>query len=157
MERLPPIDDLAFGGRDSFSSPDDLSDGGSFADSPPSSTSSESNDYRSSSESEQRRESASSCPSRSSGMEKHLAHIKFNLCKTFCLVIWKRRQTFQYSKNYINLISSNTCSKKYVSLSIRSINFRLKFSNSCACRNKSARPHLQSWITSINERTRTNC
>ncbi|VDO50524.1 unnamed protein product [Onchocerca flexuosa] len=67
LERLPPIDDLAFGGRDSFSSPDDLSDGGSFADSPPSSTSSESNDYRSSSESEQRRESVSSCPSRSSG------------------------------------------------------------------------------------------
>ncbi|MCP9262917.1 putative RING finger protein-like protein [Dirofilaria immitis] len=51
LERLPPIDDLAFGGRDS----------------PPSSTSSESNDYRSSSESEQRRESVSSCPSRSSG------------------------------------------------------------------------------------------
>ncbi|VDO28469.1 unnamed protein product [Brugia timori] len=67
LERLPPIDDLAFGSRDLFSSPDDLSDGGSFAGSPPSSTSSESNDYRSCSESEQRRESVSSCPSRSSG------------------------------------------------------------------------------------------
>uniref|UniRef100_A0AAF5PK83 Paired domain-containing protein n=1 Tax=Wuchereria bancrofti TaxID=6293 RepID=A0AAF5PK83_WUCBA len=67
LERLPPIDDLAFGGRDLFPSPDDLSDGGSFAGSPPSSTSSESNDYRSPSESELRRESVSSCPSRSSG------------------------------------------------------------------------------------------
>lgn len=68
LERLPPIDDLAFGGLDSFSSPDDLSDGGCFADSPPSSTSSESTDYRSSSESEQRRDSTSSCANRSSGI-----------------------------------------------------------------------------------------
>ncbi|VDN07629.1 unnamed protein product [Thelazia callipaeda] len=67
LERLPPIDDLAFGGRDLFVSPDDLSDGGSFAGSPPSSTSSDSNDSRSSYESEPRRKSISSCPNRSSG------------------------------------------------------------------------------------------
>lgn len=67
LERLPPINDLAFGVRDSFLSPDDFSDGGSFTDSPPSSISSEQNDYRSFAESEQRQESVSSYPGRSSG------------------------------------------------------------------------------------------
>ncbi|VDN52175.1 unnamed protein product [Dracunculus medinensis] len=69
MEPLPPIDDLAFSIRESFSSVDDLmSDGGSFSDSPPSSISSDINECRSSTDSElQRHDSITSYPGRSSG------------------------------------------------------------------------------------------
>lgn len=67
-DRLPPIDDLGFGARDSVSSGDELlSDGGSFADSPPSSISSDCNEYRSSNESEPRFDSLTTFPGRSSG------------------------------------------------------------------------------------------
>lgn len=70
MEPLPPIDDLAFSIRESFSSVDDLmSDGGSFSDSPPSSISSDINECRSSTDSElQRHDSITSYPGRSSGL-----------------------------------------------------------------------------------------
>ncbi|VDK29497.1 unnamed protein product [Gongylonema pulchrum] len=66
-ERLPPIDDLAFRVRDSLLSPDEMSDGGSFADSPPSSISSDSNDYRGLADAENRHDFIASCPGRSSG------------------------------------------------------------------------------------------
>lgn len=67
-ERLPPIDDFAFGARESLSSTDDLlSDGFSFTDSPPSSISSDSNEYRSTSDREPRRDALVAYPGRSSG------------------------------------------------------------------------------------------
>ncbi|MFH4976732.1 hypothetical protein AB6A40_003441 [Gnathostoma spinigerum] len=66
--RLPPIDDLAFGRIESVSSVDDLlSDIGSLADSPPSSISSDSNEYRLPAETETRCEQVLAYPGRSSG------------------------------------------------------------------------------------------
>ncbi|VDM26298.1 unnamed protein product [Toxocara canis] len=67
-ERLPPIDDLAFGARESLSSSEDLlSDGGSTSDSPPSSISSDSNEGRSTTGQGPRRDSLVTYPGRSSG------------------------------------------------------------------------------------------